>query len=110
MHERQDLGEARGKSETEKARQNLESEVLVRLNGLSEMSGLRPRSRDGRKSRTVTTSWTVLVVETISQELGKALGQLYVNPEIIMFQLPPLDKCGASTQVAPTASGFVSVQ
>ena len=42
MHERQDLGEARGKSETEKARQNLESEVLVRLNGLSEMSGLRP--------------------------------------------------------------------
>ena len=54
MHERQDLGEARGKSETEKARQNLESEVLVRLNGLSEMSGLRPRSRDGRKSRTVT--------------------------------------------------------
>ena len=56
MHERQDLGEARGKSETEKARQNLESEVLVRLNGLSEMSGLRPRSRDGRKSRTVTGS------------------------------------------------------
>ena len=56
MHERQDLGEARGKSETEKARQNLESEVLVRLNGLSEMSGLRPRSRDGRKSRTVTRS------------------------------------------------------
>ena len=56
MHERQDLGEARGKSETEKARQNLESEVLVRLNGLSEMSGLRPRSRDGRKSRTVTSS------------------------------------------------------
>ena len=56
MHERQDLGEARGKSETDKARQNLESEVLVRLNGLSEMSGLRPRSRDGRKSRTVTTS------------------------------------------------------
>ena len=54
MHERQDLGEARGKSETEKARQNLESEVLVQLNGLSEMSGLRPRSRDGRKSRTVT--------------------------------------------------------
>ena len=54
MHERQDLGEARGKSETEKVRQNLESEVLVRLNGLSEMSGLRPRSRDGRKSRTVT--------------------------------------------------------
>ena len=54
MHERQDLGEARGKSETEKARQNLESEVLVRLNGLSEMSGLRPRSCDGRKSRTVT--------------------------------------------------------
>ena len=54
MHERQDLGEARGKSETEKARQNLESEVLVRLNGLSEMSGLRPRSRDGRKSRTMT--------------------------------------------------------
>ena len=54
MHERQDLGEARGKSETEKARQNLESEVLVRLNGLSEMSGLCPRSRDGRKSRTVT--------------------------------------------------------
>ena len=54
MHERQDLGEARGKSETEKARQNLESEVLVRLNGLSEMSGLRPRSRDGRKSWTVT--------------------------------------------------------
>ena len=54
MHERQDLGEARGKSETEKARQNLESEVLVRLNRLSEMSGLRPRSRDGRKSRTVT--------------------------------------------------------
>ena len=54
MHERQDLGEARGKSETEKARQNLESEVLVRLNGLSEMSGLRPRSRDRRKSRTVT--------------------------------------------------------
>ena len=54
MHERQDLGEARGKSETEKARQNLESEVLVRLNGLSEMSGLRPRSRDGRKSQTVT--------------------------------------------------------
>ena len=54
MHERQDLGEARGKSETDKARQNLESEVLVRLNGLSEMSGLRPRSRDGRKSRTVT--------------------------------------------------------
>ena len=57
MHERQDLGEARGKSETEKARQNLESEVLVRLNGLSEMSGLRPRSRDGRKSRTVTLSF-----------------------------------------------------
>ena len=54
MHERQDLGEARGKSETDKARQNLESEVLVWLNGLSEMSGLRPRSRDGRKSRTVT--------------------------------------------------------
>ena len=54
MHERQDLGEARGKSETEKARQNLESEVLVRLNRLSEMSGLRPRSRDGRKSWTVT--------------------------------------------------------
>ena len=32
MHERQDLGEARGKSEIEKARQNLESEVLVQLN------------------------------------------------------------------------------
>ena len=45
-----------GKSETEKARQNLESEVLVRLNGLSEMSGLRLRSRDGRKSWTVTIS------------------------------------------------------
>ena len=58
MRERQDLGEARGKSETEKARQNLESEVLVRLNGLSEMSGLRPRSRDGRKSRTVTLAYT----------------------------------------------------
>ena len=58
MHERQDLGEARGKSETEKARQNLESEVLVRLNGLSEMSGLRPRSRDGRKSRTVTPRYS----------------------------------------------------
>ena len=56
MHERQDLGEARGKSETEKARQNLESEVLVRLNGLSEMSGLRPRARDGRKARTVTVN------------------------------------------------------
>ena len=68
MHERQDLGEARGKSETEKARQNLESEVLVRLNGLSEMSGLRPRSRDGRKSRTVTTynniAFVVLQVST----------------------------------------------
>ena len=62
MHERQDLGEARGKSETEKARQNLESEVLVRLNGLSEMSGLRPRSRDGRKSRTVTPILTVFDV------------------------------------------------
>ena len=61
MHERQDLGEARGKSETEKARQNLESEVLVRLNGLSEMSGLRPRSRDGRKSRTVTHAQKVSV-------------------------------------------------
>ena len=59
MHERQDLGETRGKSETEKARQNLESEVLVWLNGLSEMSGLRPRSRDGRKSRTVTTGLSV---------------------------------------------------
>ena len=59
MHERQDLGEARGKSETEKARQNLESEVLVQLNGLSEMSGLRPRSRDGRKSRTVTVALVV---------------------------------------------------
>ena len=49
MHERQDLGEARGKSETEKARQNLESEVLVRLNRLSEMLGLHLRSRDERK-------------------------------------------------------------
>ena len=54
MHERQDLGEARGKSETEKARQNLESEVLVWLIRLSEMSRLRPRSHDGRKSQTVT--------------------------------------------------------
>ena len=46
MHERQDLGEARGKSETEKVRQNLESEVLVQLNGLSEMSGLHLRSSE----------------------------------------------------------------
>ena len=62
MHERQDLGEARGKSETEKVRQNLELEVLVRLNGLSEMSELRPRSRDGRKSRTVTGCQRLAVV------------------------------------------------
>ena len=68
MHERQDLGEARGKSETEKARQNLESEVLVRLNGLSEMSGLRPRSRDGRKSRTVT-AWDPILIGVWSCDL-----------------------------------------
>ena len=72
MHERQDLGEARGKSETEKARQNLESEVLVRLNGLSEMSGLRPRSRDGRKSRTVTdTSGTLRSITAPGTQEGR---------------------------------------
>ena len=66
MHERQDLGEARGKSETEKARQNLESEVLVWLNGLSEMLGLCPRSRDRRKSRTVTVCFEISVQITLS--------------------------------------------
>ena len=44
MHERQDLDEARGRSGTEKMRQSLESEVLVQLNGSSEMSELHPRS------------------------------------------------------------------
>ena len=73
MHERQDLGEARGKSETEKARQNLESEVLVRLNGLSEMLGLCPRSRDGRKSRTVTRCTSVL------QEIPEIMRILRLN-------------------------------
>ena len=78
MHERQDLGEARGKSETEKARQNLESEVLVRLNGLSEMSGLRPRSRDGRKSRTVTADASRvhrLIGSPVFRLIGKSKGK-----------------------------------